>query len=155
MTDSAMRIEVFLDAAVEPVAVYESPATFDLDTRDLPDGPHELRVRAIEASGLVGEHRIPFMVRNGPGIDVQGLRPHDVVESRVRLLVNAYASDRTDPFEARLAETPAPVPTWAWVLCLVIGAWALFYAVSQWAPPLELRHTPTFSAPTQIVAPSH
>jgi len=147
MTSETMRVEVYLDDRPEPVAVYQPPAVFDLDTQSLPDGPHELRIRATDASGTGGERRIPFTVRNGPGIAVEGLKPNDVVEGRIKVLVNAYTGDRADTFEGRLAETPAPVPTWAWVLCLVIAAWALFYAVNQWSPPPEFSKTPTFAQP--------
>jgi hypothetical protein len=65
---------------------------------------------------------IPFTVRNGPGIAVVGLSDGDTVRGRVPLLVNAFASRPGDIFEPIRAETPAPVPTWAWVLFLVVVA---------------------------------
>lgn len=127
-----MKIELFVDGETEPRATIDPPAPFDLDTTMLADGPHVLRVRAIEDDGTAGVHEIPFTVRNGPGIAVVGLADNEVVQGRVPLLVNAYASRAGDTFEPSRAETPAPVPTWTWVLCLLVAAWAMFYAISEY-----------------------
>lgn len=127
-----MKIELFVDRETEPRATIDPPAPFDLDTTTLADGPHVLRVRAIEDDGTAGVHEIPFTVRNGPGIAVVGLADNEVVQGRVPLLVNAYASRAGDAFEPSRAETPAPVPTWTWVLCLLVAAWAMFYAISEY-----------------------
>ncbi len=118
-----MRIEIFVDD--EPVPRYrlEPPATLDLDTEGLTDGPHRLRVRAVEDSGTVGVEEIPFTVRNGPGIAVVGLSGGDTVRGHLPLLVNAFASRPGGVFEPTRAETPAPIPTWTWVLFLVVVAW--------------------------------
>jgi mono/diheme cytochrome c family protein len=126
-----VRIEVFIDD--EPVPRYRlvPPATLDLDTEGLADGPHHLRVHAIEDSGTVGVEVIPFTVRNGPGIAVVGLTDGDTVRGRLPLLVNAFASRPGDTFEPTRAETPAPIPTWAWVLLLVVVAWGMWYVATE------------------------
>src|SRR6516225_4179409 len=111
-----MRIEIFIDDESVPRQTLEPPATLELDTEGLADGPHRLRVHAIEDSGTVGVEEIPFTVRNGPGIAVVGLSDGDTVRGRLPLLINAFASRPGDAFEPARAETPAPIPTWAWVL---------------------------------------
>jgi mono/diheme cytochrome c family protein len=126
-----MRIEIFVDDESVPRHTLEPPATLELDTEGLADGPHRLRVHAIEDSGTVGVDVIPFTVRNGPGIAVVGLSDGDTVRGRVALLVNAFASRPGDVFEPTRAETPAPIPTWAWVLCLVIVAWGMWYVANE------------------------
>src|SRR6266403_5841743 len=130
---ASMRIEVFIDDESVPRYRLEPPATLELDTEGLADGPHRLRVRAIEDSGTVGVEEVPFTVRNGPGIAVVGLSDGDTVRGRIPLLVNAFASRPGDAFEPVRAETPAPIPTWAWVLVLLVGAWGMWYI------PTELR----------------
>src|SRR5439155_494696 len=86
-----MRIEIFIDDESVPRQTLEPPATLELDTEGLADGPHRLRVHAIEGSGTVGVEEIPFTVRNGPGIAVVGLSDGDAVRGRIPLLVNAFA----------------------------------------------------------------
>ena len=108
-----MRIEIFIDDESVPRQTLEPPATLELDTEGLADGPHRLRVHAIEDSGTVGVEEIPFTVRNGPGIAVVGLADGDTVRGRIPLLINAFASRPGDAFEPQRAETPAPIPTWA------------------------------------------
>lgn len=127
------RVELYLDGASEPLAAYAPPARFELDTTRLPDGRHELLVVATDRSGRRGMRRIPFEVRNGPGIAVNGLRSGDVVEGRLSLMVNAYGA-AYESWEPARAETPAPVPTWVWVLLLLIAAWSIFYTARQWSP---------------------
>src|SRR5499426_1239278 len=128
-----MRIEVFIDDESAPRYRLEPPAPLELDTEGLADGPHRLRVHAIEDSGPIGVEEIPFTVRNGPGIAVVGLSDGDTVRGRIPLLVNAFASRPGGAFEPGRAETPAPIPTWAWVLFLVVVAWGMWYV------PTELR----------------
>lgn len=126
-----MRIEVFVDDESVPRYRLEPPATLELDTEGLADGPHRLRVHAIDDSGPVGVEEIPFTVRNGPGIAVVGLADGDTVRGRIPLLVNAFASRPGDTFEPVRAETPAPIPTWAWVLFLIVAAWGMWYVATD------------------------
>lgn len=138
-TDS--RIQVFLDDSTQPVAQNTPPANIEIDTSSLADGPHVLTVVATDRSGRRGVRRIPFEVRNGPGIAVSGLRSGDVVEGRLSLLVNAYGGAYEENWEPARAETPAPIPTWIWVMLLLIFAWAIFYTARQWTPPPGLIHS--------------
>lgn len=139
------RIEVYLDGGDTPIGSYRPPARFQLDTTQLDDGPHELRIVATDNSGHRGVRTIPFVVRNGPGIAVDGLRNDDVVEGELELLVNAYGGATEERWEPARAETPAPIPTWAWVLFLGTIAWSMFYAARTWSPYPEMADSPTFS----------
>jgi mono/diheme cytochrome c family protein len=127
-----MKVKVFLDDDPEPLETLDPPTSFELDTTSLPDGRHRLRIEAFEDEGPAGRHEIPFTVRNGPGIAVFGLAENDVVHGRLPVLVNAYSGRPGDRFEPVRAETPAPVPTWAWVLALVVAAWAIWYATREY-----------------------
>jgi mono/diheme cytochrome c family protein len=132
-----MRIEVFVDDERGPRASFEPPGQFELNTSDLADGPHVLRVRASGGEGSAGNQEIPFVVRNGPGIAVVGLRKQEVVRGRVPILVNAYESRPGDVFEPGRVETPAPIPTWTWVLALVVMTWAMWYVASEYRSHVE------------------
>ena len=59
-----MRIEIFIDDERGPRASFEPPGQFELDTSDLADGSHVLRVRASGGEGPAGNEEIPFVVRN-------------------------------------------------------------------------------------------
>jgi mono/diheme cytochrome c family protein len=152
MSGDPVKVEVFLDDDPEPIATFRPPGTFELDTTRLPDGPHRLRINAIDRSGIPGIRILNFTVRNGPGITVLGIRPDDIVEGKIPVMVNAYAGSHDENFEPRRAETPTPVPTWAWVLFLAIVAWAMWYWASFWKPPSRYANTPTFAS--SIVAAS-
>jgi len=134
-----VRIEVFIDDESAPRYRLEAPATLELDTEGLADGPHRLRVRAVEDSGPVGVEEIPFTVRNGPGIVVVGLADGETIRGRIPLLVNAFASRPGDAFEPTRAETPAPIPTWAWVLFLVVAAWGMWFVATEFRAYRESR----------------
>ena len=80
LPNEPVSITVFLDDRTEPIATYKPPAQFTLDTTTLDDGEHMLRIQAVDAVGHVGMRSVPFVVSNGPGITVTGLR----AGSRVR-----------------------------------------------------------------------
>lgn len=134
-----MRIEVYLDEEDAPRATLDPPATFELDTTQLADGRHRVRVRAIDDDGSVGVEEVPFTVRNGPGIDVVGLSAEEAVRGRRPILLNAFSSRLGDTFEPVRAETPAPIPTWTWVLALVIAAWAMWYSAMEFREYRQVR----------------
>src|SRR5260370_27671107 len=103
-----MRIEVFLDDERAPRASFEPPGQLELDTSDLADGPHVLRVRASDGEGSAGNEEIPFVVRNGPGIAVVRLRKHEGVRGRVPILVKPYESRRATSSSPHASRRPRP-----------------------------------------------
>lgn len=147
-----VKVSIYLDGSPEPIGEYRPPATFELDTTRLPDGPHTLLIKATDRAGIEGVREVHFAVRNGPGIAVMGLGDGDVVEGKIPVLVNAYAGASEAQWEPRRAETPAPIPTWSWVLLLSVVAWAMFYWAVAWAPSEQYRNSPTFSPPAEIAA---
>ena len=149
-----MRVDVFVDDERAPRASFEPPGELELDTSDLEDGPHVLRVRAAEGEGSAGNEEIPFVVRNGPGIAVVGLRKQEVVRGRVPILVNAYESRLGEVFAPGRAETPAPVPTWTWVLALVVLTWAMWYVASEYRGHADTLAAAAPGASAPVSAPA-
>jgi mono/diheme cytochrome c family protein len=141
----ANQIRIFLDDQAEPIVTYRPPVRFELDTTQLDDGTHTLRIEATDAVGKVGTRTVSFEVRNGPGISIEGLKNKDVLDGKVPVLINAYGGASEPFWEPSRAETPAPVPTWAWVLLLAIVGWSMVYIAQQWNPPGEFSLSPTYS----------
>lgn len=148
------QIKVFLDEEPEPIITYRPPVRFELDTTRLEDGRHTLRIEASDSAGHKGVRIVSFEVRNGPGIGVEGIQDNDILEGKVPVLINAYGGASEPFWEPARAETPAPVPTWAWVLLLVIVGWSMFYIARQWNPPEEFANTPTYGALSQPERPA-
>ena len=138
------KIEVFLDDNQEPIAVYQPPARFELDTSQLEDGEHQIKFVAYSDSGKKSFRKIKFIVRNGPGITVDGIKENEIVEGKLNLLVNAYGGTTDFKWEPTSAETPSPIPSWIWVLLILLIAWAVFYFINQWSPSEEFANTPTY-----------
>lgn len=123
-------LKIYLDDATEPFQVAHPPLRFQLPTLGLPDGPHTLRVEAPNGLAPATVKEIPFFVRNGVAISVSGLEPGQTISGQLDLIVNAYAGSTELNFEPKRAETPQPIPTWAWVMLLAVGAWTLSYVLS-------------------------
>lgn len=137
-------VYVYLDDHQEPIASYAPPVRFELDTTQLEDGPHVLRVEAYDAFGHKGVRTVPFTVRNGPGIAVEGIAHNDVLDGTIPILVNSYGGANEPNWEPSRAETPAPIPTWIWVLVVALVAWGTFYFVGQWNPTPRFADSPTY-----------
>jgi hypothetical protein len=149
---SKPHVRVYLDDEPAPVIDHELPTSLTLDTRKLVDGPHRLIIRAEDQHGVEGIEEIPFHVQNGPGIMVGGLRPGSTRRGTLNLTVDAFSAD--DPFDPRRAEARRAIPTWVWVLSLVVVAWVVFYVATMWDVPAKYRHSPTFGSPPAASAPS-
>ncbi len=106
MSENETRIEVYLDDHPDPYVTFVPPERFELDATRLEDGQHQLRIVAIDRSGHRGVRTVPFEVRNGPGIVVDGLHDHEVVEGKINVLVNAYGGAYEEIWEPARAETP-------------------------------------------------
>ena len=144
-----VSISIFIDDATEPIATYKPPAKVSLDTKHYSDGEHVLLIRAVDAVGNVGVRRIPFVVANGPGITVTGLRPGAHVFGTIELDVNAFSG--SEPFNPERAESLGPIPVWTWVLCTIILAWAAWYGIEYFPTPASFAQTPTY-APNPALA---
>lgn len=144
MPDKESRVEVYLDDNPQPVADFSPPDSFQLDTTILEDGPHMLRITATDRTGRRGLRKISFEVRNGPGIAIDGLNENDIVEGKIGILINAYGGAYEEKWEPTRAETPKPIPTWAWVAFILVVAWSMYYGVSQWRPKPPYSNTPTY-----------
>ena len=138
------RVRVYLDDGPHPILDRELPADVSLDTTALADGPHRLTIMARGESGGEGVKEVPFVVHNGPGIIVSGLRPNSTRHGNIRFTVDAFSAD--DPFDPRRAEARSSIPVCVWVLSLFVVAWAVWYAARMLDVPAEFAHTPTYSS---------
>ena len=145
------HVKIYLDDNPQPIIDRELPSDIALDTLGLTDGVHRLVIRAEGQNGRVGVEEIPFVVQNGPGINVSGLRPHSIRSGTVRFTVDAFSTD--DPFDPRRAEARSAIPVWVWVMSLFVVAWAVWYAARMWEVPPAYARSPTFSHETAPQTP--
>lgn len=120
-------IFIFIDDDIKPIAEVLSPVSFELDTRKLTDGEHILRIVSKDPSGKEGIRKIPFVVRNGPAIAVEGISENAVVDGVLPLMINAYGKGDQKSFLIEGSETPQSIPSWVWVLIIGFAGWAMYY----------------------------
>ncbi len=130
------RIKVFLDDDPAPFAEFASPVKFVLDTTKIPDGEHQLKIVATSTNDVEGIRKIPFVVRNGPSIDVVGLKKNEVINEQIPITINAYGSDKIDYFKVVGSETPKGIPTWLWVLIILFVVFGIYYFIMYLTPDL-------------------
>ena len=123
-------IYIFIDDEMKPLAQLLSPVNFELDTTKLEDGKHSLKIVSRDPTGKEGIRLIPFEVRNGPAIDVEGIEKEDVVDGIVPVMINAYGKGNQRNFLITGSESPQTIPTWVWILIIGFIAWASFYLVT-------------------------
>jgi hypothetical protein len=139
----APQVRIYVDDDPRPIIEQELPADIALDTLTLSDGAHRLVIRAAGENGREGVEEVPFVVHNGPGITISGLRPHSMHSGTVGFTVDAFSTE--DPFDPRRAEARSAIPVWVWVMSLFVVAWAVWYAARMWDVPAPFSKSPTFS----------
>lgn len=123
------RVLIFIDDEKKPYGEYLAPINFELDTRKLVDGEHILKVVSKDPLGKEGIRKIPFMVRNGPSVAVEGLNDHDIVDGIIPIMINAYGKGDQKIFLIEGSETPRSIPAWVWAIVISFVGWAIYYAV--------------------------
>lgn len=128
MSDKS-TIFIFIDEGSKPIAEMVTPVSFELDTRKLTDGDHMLKIVSRDPSGKEGIRKIPFVVRNGPAIAIEGIKENAVVDGVLPLMINAYGKGDQKSFLIDGSETPQSIPYWVWIAIISFVGWALFYLV--------------------------
>ncbi len=123
-------IFIFIDEESKPVASFVSPVHFELDTRKLTDGHHTLKIVSKDPTGKEGIRLIPFEVRNGPAIAVEGIKENSIVDGVLPLMINAYGKGDQKKFLIEGSETPKSIPSWVWILMIGFAGWALYYFIT-------------------------
>jgi hypothetical protein len=132
MEDKSMVV-LFIDDDPKPIGEFEAPVNFELDTRKLVDGSHILKIVSKDPLGKEGIRLIPFTVRNGPAIAIEGLSENDKVDGVVPIMINAYSKGNQKKFLIDGSETPKSVRSWLWAAIMIFLAWAAYYVITSLA----------------------
>lgn len=122
---------LFLDDEKQPLGKFSTPINFELDTTRMIDGEHILTVVSKGNSGKEGIRKIPFTVRNGPSIAIEGLSDGDMVDGILPIMINAYSKGDQKKFLIEGSETPKSIPAWVWVVIILFVGWAMFYVITS------------------------
>jgi hypothetical protein len=123
------KVLIFIDDEQKPFGEYLAPINFELDTRKLIDGDHMLKIVSKDPLGKEGVRKIPFVVRNGPSVAIEGLNDNDVVDGVIPLMINAYGKGDQKKFIIEGSETPRSIPSWVWAIIIGFVGWAVYYAI--------------------------
>ncbi len=123
-------IFIFLDDEQKPIAEFVSPVNFELDTRKMVDGKHTLKIVSKDPTGKEGLRIVPFEVRNGPSIAIDGIKENAVVDGVLPLMINAYSKGDQKTFLIEGSETPQSIPSWVWILIIGFVGWVLYYLIT-------------------------
>lgn len=120
---------IFIDDEIKPIGEYKVPINFELDTTKLVDGEHTLKIVSKSNLGKEGIRKIPFIVRNGPAIAIEGINENAVVDGVLPLMINAYSKGDQKKFLIEGSETPHSIPAWLWMVIIAFVGWAMYYTI--------------------------
>jgi hypothetical protein len=123
------KVLIFIDDEQKPFGEYLAPINFELDTRKLIDGEHMLKIVSKDPMGKEGIRKIPFVVRNGPSVAIEGLNDNDIVDGVIPLMINAYGKGDQKKFIIEGSETPRSIPSWVWAIIIGFVGWAVYYSI--------------------------
>ena len=123
-------IFIFLDDEQKPIAEFISPVNFELDTRKMVDGNHTLKIVSKDPTGKEGLRIIPFEVRNGHSIAIEGIKENAIVDGVLPIMINAYSKGDQKTFLITGSETPQTIPSWVWILIIGFAGWVLYYLIT-------------------------
>lgn len=130
------KVVIFIDDETQPLGEFDAPVKFDLDTRKLVDGKHTLKVVSKDPTGKEGLMLVPFTVRNGPAIAIEGLSKNDVVDGVLPIMINAYGKGDQKRFLIDGSETPQSIPAWVWAVVILFIGWSVYYVFTYLNTPV-------------------
>jgi len=83
-----------------------------------------------DPTGKEGERIIPFEVRNGPAIDIEGIKQNSIEDGVLPLMINADGKGDQKIFLIEGSETPQSIPSWVWILIIGVSGWVLYYLIA-------------------------
>lgn len=122
---------LFIDNETKPIGEFEAPVKFELDSRKLTDGEHTLKIVSKDPMGKEGIKLVPFTVRNGPAITLEGLNDRDVIDGVLPIMINAYGKGNQKQFLIDGSETPKTIPSWIWAGLIIFFGWAMYYILTS------------------------
>jgi hypothetical protein len=122
---------IYIDDEIKPIGEYLVPINFELDTTKIVDGDHILKIVSKSNLGKEGIRKIPFTVRNGPAIAIEGINDNAIVDGVLPLMINAYSKGDQKKFLIEGSETPHSIPAWLWVVIILFAGWAMYYAITS------------------------
>jgi hypothetical protein len=122
---------IYIDDEIKPIGEYLVPINFELDTTKIVDGEHILKIVSKSNLGKEGIRKIPFTVRNGPAIAIEGINDNAIVDGVLPLMINAYSKGDQKKFLIEGSETPHSIPAWLWVVIILFAGWAMYYAITS------------------------
>jgi hypothetical protein len=122
---------LFIDNEPKPIGEFEAPVKFELDSRKLTDGEHTLKIVSKDPMGKEGIKLVPFTVRNGPAITLEGLNDRDVIDGVLPIMINAYGKGNQKQFLIDGSETPKTIPSWIWAGLIIFFGWAMYYILTS------------------------
>lgn len=128
---SKSLVTLFIDDEPQPIGSFPTPVSFELDTRKLTDGQHILKIVSKDQTGKEGIKLLPFTVRNGPAIAVEGLQKDEIVDGVVPLMINAYGKGNQTEFILHGSETPHSIPIWIIILLILFVGWAMYFIITS------------------------
>ncbi len=129
--EAKSTVILFIDDETKPIGEFEAPIKFELDSRKLTDGEHTLKIVSKDPMGKEGIKIVPFTVRNGPAITLEGLNDRDVVDGVLPIMINAYGKGNQKQFLIDGSETPKTIPSWIWAGLIIFFGWAVFYILTS------------------------
>ncbi len=120
---------IYIDQDPKPIGEYKVPVNFEFDTTKLVDGEHILKIVSKGFLGREGMRKIPFTVRNGPSIAVEGIEENAIVDGVLPLMINAYSKGDQKKFLIEGSETPHSIPAWLWLIIILFVGWAMYYLI--------------------------
>lgn len=122
---------LFIDNEPKPIGEFEAPVKFELDSRKLTDGEHTLKIVSKDPTGKEGIKLVPFSVRNGPAITLEGLNDREVIDGVLPIMINAYGKGNQKQFLIDGSETPKTIPSWIWAGLIIFFGWAMYYILTS------------------------
>ena len=124
------KVLIFIDDEIKPYGEFQAPINFEFDITKLVDGEHTLKIVSKDPLGKEGIRRIPFIVRNGPAIAIEGIAENEIVDGVIPIMINAYGKGDQKKFLIEGSETPQSIPAWLWAVIIVFVGWAIYYAIT-------------------------
>ncbi|MHB1922252.1 MAG: hypothetical protein ACYCOO_08445 [Chitinophagaceae bacterium] len=126
------KIYVFLDEQEGAIAELTAPVQFELDTTQMKEGIHQIRILNQDNRGHEDTRIIPFEIKTHPSLPAVGIQEYSPVNGIISVKINPdFRIDQENLLSVDAQKISLTLPDWLSLVLFGLSCWVTYYIIGN------------------------